>query len=100
VADLVAGDNTLLRVHCRDRKRQPVPLSGAAVDLVWRVGGGARQTSTMTITDLDEGVVDYRFQPEELPAGSFTGEVKIIDTNSHKVRCSKRIFLRVREAMS
>jgi len=99
VADLVSNDNTVLRVICRDRKRQPYPLSGAVVSFLWRIKGGPRQVGQMSITDTSGGVAEYRFRPGELQPGQLAGEIRVVDANTNTVRSRKRVFLQIREAM-
>lgn len=79
MADLVAGDtNSTLRVTCfQADKVTPLDLTGATVQLKYRIGGGGLQTKTMTITSATVGKAEYKFLAGELTTGTMEFEVAV-----------------------
>lgn len=71
--DVVAGDSgTLLRVSLSNKQtRQPVDLSGATVNLKYRIDGGPLETRAMTIVaPATSGIAEYRFASSDLVLGA------------------------------
>jgi hypothetical protein len=77
MSDFVAGNTgAKLRVQCLDvDTAEPIVLSGAAVDVRWRIAGRPAVTRSMTIVDQVEGLAEYEFDSGELVCGQLKADV-------------------------
>jgi hypothetical protein len=100
--DLVAGDTaSVLTVTCTDKGPATViDLTGATVQLRFRLNGGARTDVSMTIpAPATDGIATYQFGAGELSVGQFAGEVVITDAVGTIKKILDIIRLTVRAAL-
>ena len=85
MADFVAADtNSKLRISLTKKSDSTaLDLTGATVNLKWKIGAGSLTTSAMTITDAAGGVCEYLFTSGQLVAGTMYVEAEI--TSAAKV---------------
>jgi|WetSurSiteA1Bulk_404760.scaffolds.fasta_scaffold16651_2 hypothetical protein len=79
MAEFVAGDtNSKIRFTFKKASDgSALDLSGATVDLRWKIGAGILTTSAMTVTDAAGGVAEYLFTTGQLVAGTLTAEGRV-----------------------
>lgn len=72
---------SVLQVNVRDPLDNIVVITGATVKLIYSIGGAAKQTKTMTVTDGPNGIAQYQFLAGELtavtPESAMTYEVEV-----------------------
>lgn len=93
---LVASDNTRLVVTLLNQDRKTFPLSGATVELVWKIGTTNKQTRSMNVVDTTSSTVAYRFGIGELTPGIFSGEVRATDSSGNTYTTQRKFHFRVR----
>lgn len=99
-ADFVAGDTSVLKVTCRDKEtRQIIPNLNLAtsIKLRYRIADGELRIRDMTVVDSAAGLVKYQFDIDELQAGLFRGEVRIVDAANKPLTNLDPVILTVRE---
>ena len=80
VYDFIAGDTgSKVVATCKDNQTQAViDLTGKAVQLRYKIDGGALQTKTMAIQNPQTaGKAEYQFGASDLTAGALQGEFRI-----------------------
>lgn len=93
----VAGDTAAtLRVQCMDEETgEPVDLSGATVELRWRIAGRPMVTRSMVIVDAAEGLAEYEFAANELRCGELRADV-VITRTAGTLTCREPVVADVR----
>ncbi len=75
-----------------------VNLTGATVNLHYRIAGGTVKTAAMTLTDAVNGVAEYQFATGDLDvAGSLDYEVQVTDSGG-KITTFKESGQKIRVA--
>lgn len=101
--ELVAGDTgSKLVVTCKDSATKAViDLTGKAVQLRYRIDGGALITKTMTVQNPPTaGKAEYQFGANDLSAGTLAGEVRIQPGAADQLTSLDPFYLPVRAAFS
>jgi hypothetical protein len=75
---------------------EAIDLSGATVRLIYKIGGGAEQTRTMTITASAAGKAEYLFLTGELASGAMKGDIEIEDSFGNRVTSLESFYFGVR----
>ena len=100
---LIAGDTgSTVVVTCRDNQTQAViDLTGKAVQLRYKIDGGALQTKTMTIQNPQTaGKAEYQFGASDLIAGTLQGEIQIQPGAADRLTSLLPFSLQVRAPLS
>lgn len=101
MADLVEGDETLLRVTLLSKStRLPKDLTGGSARLIFSINGGTAVAGTMTVEDALGGVVSRRFQAGELTPGRLRADIESTDSSGNTVRTSDVLSLLVRRKIT
>lgn len=97
VPHFVAGDTAaVLRVQCTDLETgQAIALSGATVQIRWRIGGRPLVTRSMVVVDSAQGLAEYQFAAGELVCGDLLADV-LISSGSTVRTCAEPLALEVR----
>jgi hypothetical protein len=91
MADLVANDTTNLKANLLKRDRTRLDLTGGSAELRWRIDGGARTDSSMTLDTPSSGIVSYEFSSGELTAGRLTADI-VATTAAGKVYTNRDVL--------
>lgn len=84
IVDYVEGDTGTVHgpVTCLDKNGNIIDLTGATVNLLYRIEGGSLVTRLMTVNSpATAGIVQYQFITGELTEGEMIGEIQITDVS-------------------
>lgn len=97
---LIAGDNTLFKITCKDQADAVKNLTGLTVQYIFSIDGAAALTKTMTVTSAANGEAEYRYLDTDLSAGKLVGEVRLTDGSSNEATSVNQIERDVRARLS
>jgi hypothetical protein len=100
---LVAGDTgSTVVTTCKDSQTQAViDLTGKAIQLRYKIDGGALQTKTMAIQNPPTaGRAEYQFGASDLSAGTLQGEIQIQSGAADQLTSLLPFSLQVRAPLS
>jgi len=91
-----------LEVTCKnDSTGNVIDLTGATLQLRYKIAGGALQTRSMTLDgDPTTGKATYTFLATELTPGTFIGDVTITDVGSLTISSLENIVEEIKARLS